>query len=669
MPRETKLIMSHGSHYQPNLQLRQPPPKIEAFEFFLELIPYPTILLDANKGCILLANSRVAELTYYTRAELTGLDPKSLFSDWQESVEKNHDANRTQKEAPGTLRRLSAKTLMRRNQTSISVQLTCMPVSQDEKLSIIILEPADFKGSLTQLGSSDQLWETLNLLAIALQESELESGIDQTLKAGRALVGAETWAVYLAQDHHPGLQCNTSFGPTIALPDQLSAQDLFQLNKPSLWLSGKRPTHVLHRAARAAQLSYLASAPIGQPNAIIGLLVAADRHLSPPAFILQVAELLGSTLATLFQGHARAQELQSQLTEGISQLRAHATLEEHLREGVIMLAPDLRILQMNLFAEMILGYANQEVVGQLVEKVLIGAESLLPALTAAKEGSATYNLGNVQVYRRDGDDFPALIRVFPVMHESQVERIIILVQDLSEQEQTRLQTQQLEHRAILGEFTAVFAHEVRNPINNISTGLQLMAYNIPEDDPNQEAIAGMLQDCDRLDSLIKSVLALSRPTDHTMVAVDLPLLLQRLLERLRPRIIRINAQYSFEVEPDCPPIWGNVRSLEQVFSNLITNALQAMSESGGTLALKVQPIHSPEGSNFLEVSVADTGPGIPEELQERIFQPFFTTKQEGTGLGLAIAKRIITAHKGSIRLTSFPGGTIFHVQLPTIATE
>jgi signal transduction histidine kinase len=154
-----------------------------------------------------------------------------------------------------------------------------------------------------------------------------------------------------------------------------------------------------------------------------------------------------------------------------------------------------------------------------------------------------------------------------------------------------------------------------------------------------------------------------------MVAVDLPLLLQRLLERLRPRIIRINAQYSFEVEPDCPPIWGNVRSLEQVFSNLITNALQAMSENGGTLALKVQHIHSPEGSNFLEVSVADTGPGIPEELQERIFQPFFTTKQEGTGLGLAIAKRIITAHKGSIRLTSFPGGTIFHVQLPTIATE
>jgi signal transduction histidine kinase len=71
-----------------------------------------------------------------------------------------------------------------------------------------------------------------------------------------------------------------------------------------------------------------------------------------------------------------------------------------------------------------------------------------------------------------------------------------------------------------------------------------------------------------------------------------------------------------------------------------------------------------EGRSYLEVSVADTGPGIPKELQDRVFNPFFTTERGGTGLGLAIAKRIITAHKGIIRLTSFPGGTIFHVQLP-----
>ena len=115
---------------------------------------------------------------------------------------------------------------------------------------------------------------------------------------------------------------------------------------------------------------------------------------------------------------------------------------------------------------------------------------------------------------------------------------------------------------------------------------------------------------------------------------------------------------------------GNLRALEQVFSNLINNALQAMSQIGsGDLALKVQPDHSEEGVESVEVSVADTGPGIPKELQERIFQPFFTTKPNGTGLGLAITKRIITAHKGNIQVSSFPGGTVFHVQLPAMEGE
>jgi signal transduction histidine kinase len=127
---------------------------------------------------------------------------------------------------------------------------------------------------------------------------------------------------------------------------------------------------------------------------------------------------------------------------------------------------------------------------------------------------------------------------------------------------------------------------------------------------------------------------------------------------------RTNVKYHLQADPRLPCILGNPRALEQVFNNLITNAIHAMSETGGHLALKVQRIDGPEGRNYVEVSVADTGPGIPKEQQERIFQAFFTTNRNGTGLGLAIAKRIITAHKGNIRVTSFPGGTIFHVQIP-----
>ncbi len=89
-----------------------------------------------------------------------------------------------------------------------------------------------------------------------------------------------------------------------------------------------------------------------------------------------------------------------------------------------------------------------------------------------------------------------------------------------------------------------------------------------------------------------------------------------------------------------------------------------MKETGGVLAVKVEPDREPENPGWVSLSVSDTGPGIPEDVREKIFEPFYTTSPQGTGLGLAITKRIILAHKGKINLTSFPGGTIFTVHLP-----
>jgi signal transduction histidine kinase len=104
--------------------------------------------------------------------------------------------------------------------------------------------------------------------------------------------------------------------------------------------------------------------------------------------------------------------------------------------------------------------------------------------------------------------------------------------------------------------------------------------------------------------------------------------------------------------------------LEQVFTNLISNAVEAMKDTGGTLVIKIEPKTKATGKFVLQIDISDTGPGIPKENQERIFEPFFTTSPNGTGLGLSITKQIVTAHRGSIFLTSFPGGTAFHVQLP-----
>jgi len=107
--------------------------------------------------------------------------------------------------------------------------------------------------------------------------------------------------------------------------------------------------------------------------------------------------------------------------------------------------------------------------------------------------------------------------------------------------------------------------------------------------------------------------------------------------------------------------------MDQVFINLIVNAYDAMSEKGGTLSVKCHAATHPKAprGEFVELLFGDTGPGIPPELQPRIFDPFITTKSDGTGLGLAITKRIVTAHKGTIFAESWPGiGAAFHVFIP-----
>jgi signal transduction histidine kinase len=118
------------------------------------------------------------------------------------------------------------------------------------------------------------------------------------------------------------------------------------------------------------------------------------------------------------------------------------------------------------------------------------------------------------------------------------------------------------------------------------------------------------------------------------------------------------------IDADIPKILGDPRSLDQVFTNLISNAVDAMTETGDTLAVRAVINQEFSGHPHVDISISDNGPGIPEDIKDRIFEPFVSTRQKGTGLGLAITKQIITAHKGSISVNSFPGGTVFTVRLP-----
>jgi two-component system, NtrC family, sensor histidine kinase AtoS len=641
--------------------IRRAPSQAE-FDALLDLLPYAALILDAKSKRVLLANAKATELTAYTRAELAGMDFERL------------SANPAGKPA---LENISAEpdplplALLKRNKSQVGIVASFQRLSSQSRWILAALEPAEQVQRRKMEGARrGEIMDSMKMISTAFHQTDLSTAAGNLLEAARQMTKAGSAAIYLQEFDSASQEILMRrlivSGAEEILPNVLPAQDLAHLRRPLAWTPGKRIASSLHLAARSNGLAYVASAPLGNSSAAIGILALAGSDTPPLDRLLAQVEILADATTALIEHHSQATSLETDLldvrrTEAIREL-----VENTIDEAVIVLSADLTLARMNLAAESTLGYSSAEAQGQPVDHILIATESLIPMLKNALEGLPTLKAENLHLYRRSGETFLAQLSVLPALIEDTVEGAIILIQDMSDKEQIQVQAQQLEQRALLGEVTAIFAHEVRNPINNISTGLQLMGYNLPNDDPNQEIIARLQADCDRLGELMKSVLAFSRPTEYEMEAVAIAPLLNRLLERQRSRNTGFIMQTHMQIEPGTPAVRGNARALEQVFSNLITNAAQAMSDTGGSIAIKVRQVVAGEERRFIQIDVADNGPGIPKELQERIFQPFFTTKPNGTGLGLAITKRIITAHKGNIQVSSFPGGTVFHVQLPAM---
>ncbi|MDP2701107.1 MAG: ATP-binding protein, partial [Candidatus Rokubacteria bacterium] len=184
--------------------------------------------------------------------------------------------------------------------------------------------------------------------------------------------------------------------------------------------------------------------------------------------------------------------------------------------------------------------------------------------------------------------------------------------------------------------------------------------DLPVGDQRREYIDRVLIGVDRQNRLVENLLTLSQPEPETWQAVSLPEALDELVAML-PRDPRLVVE---RVDPDAvPPVWGDPFRLAEVFTNLIQNALEAAPE-GATVRVRVES----HGDEHVRVLVENAGVGIPPEMQERIFHPFFTTKPRGTGLGLPIARQIVEAHRGTLNVESDGRAeTTFVVELPTTA--
>lgn len=671
--------------------------KLAEIEPILELLPYAAILGDLELNEIYLVNSQLIALTTYTRSELSKLPLDHLLM-------LNHERDSILKHLRDCedFHPLTGIILRNRNDDYNQVEVRIIHLNADRhldrKLAILSIQPDNtLSPNMTETERYREIWGAMEKLLAAPQETQTSNALQKALEATREISKCGFAVIYHADAGSLNLFRGQSLGSADELswlPDQISPQDFIQLRKPLLWLTKNRPNTVIQRAARKAQLDYLASVPLGEQDhklnsrrgkkanssytASIGLLIAGGKA-PPSSDIMDTLQVTAVGLTAIIQLHALMDHLRQEWEKRISFQTLMEQVKDSLQDAIILLKPDLTILDINYPAEQVLGYLQKEAVGHSICDVLVTKDPLDAFLEAAQNSYPSSRLEYVTVYRRSGEWFLANLQILAIRNEERVTHIVILIQDLSEKEAFRKKAEQLEQQALLGDVTASFAHEVRIPINNISTGLQLLEVQLNDHQQQKELsssaaanldmVRTLLVECNRLADLIKSGLTFVRQMEYNMAPVDLVKLIQGLLDRMKYRLDRYHIIVQFQASREVPLIVGDARAIEQIFSHIFNNAIEAMSElpegRDRVLGIKISQEDYIQERPQVAAIVSDTGPGIPEEIREHIFEPFFTTKKNGgTGIGLAVVKRIITAHKGSIQVRSIPGITIFQVYFP-----
>ena len=236
-------------------------------------------------------------------------------------------------------------------------------------------------------------------------------------------------------------------------------------------------------------------------------------------------------------------------------------------------------------------------------------------------------------------------------------------------ERSRSQLKEAERLASVGKLAASVAHEIRNPL----TALKMWLFSIQKDAGSDEALdrkfAIVADEIRRLENIVNNFLEFSRPPELRVAIESIPALLDTTLELIEPRIAHRNISLERQDAPHLPPVRCDREQLKQVLLNLLNNAVEAVAENG---RIRVSTAMGVDGDNrpVIVVRVSDSGPGVPPEAAQRVFEPFFSTKDHGAGLGLCIAARIMARHEGRLVLEpSDRTGTTFAVYLPATTAE
>ncbi len=267
-----------------------------------------------------------------------------------------------------------------------------------------------------------------------------------------------------------------------------------------------------------------------------------------------------------------------------------------------------------------------------------------------------------------------LVNRFAVEIRRRVAANQLLAEQMSETNRRLAEVQEQARRserlAALGQMSAGLAHEIRNPLGVIKGSAEMLNQKLGHTNPLASELAGYIStETNRLSALVARFLDFARPMELELVPGNVCDVVDRALAAVAKQRPDAKVIVEREYAEGVPRVGMEENLCEQVFQNLALNAYEAMGPGGGTIRVTIRPARE-GGKEGARVSFQDSGPGVPADLKEQIFNPFFTTKKTGVGLGLAVVSKIVDEHRGSLRLESGPGrGALFLVFFPAAKGE
>ena len=405
--------------------------------------------------------------------------------------------------------------------------------------------------------------------------------------------------------------------------------------------------------------------------AVIGLGRGSDGSLLSSED-LEILRTVSGYIAVAIENSRLYQE-QQEHTEELALLKEfNESIVESVNVGLLAVDEDGRIIRCNSTFEEMIGMRREQAIGKLVEDIFDESFALNLANILGKSRwhlTEIRNAYKLHTYDFSGKSLILNVAVAPLRSVSNSQTgAIIVFENVSSRVKLEETLQQSEKLSSIGLLAAGVAHEVNTPLTGVSSYTQMLLGMVPETDPKHALLQKMQRQTDRATNIVGNLLNFSRTGNAIESAeIDINKLLDDTLQLLEPQLRKSNVAIVKNYTKMPPKIFANAGKLQQVFTNLILNARDAMFD-GGLITLGT----GVNEDNEVCIEVSDTGEGIAPENLNKIFDPFFTTKGvgNGTGLGLAVSYGIVQEHAGTIEAHSENGnGTTFRLVFPAAAKQ